>query len=344
MKTSQCLAIGTGRGTTGIVLCALVLLAILTLPAYSNDEVVPPPVSGRSLSESDRIQPSDVMARVELLRANVALLRRYMGKLPPPDPLLRVEGARPREVYLQALNLRRRAQLLAFEQMRIPAAEATVIQGAARNHDVFKVLNSSLLAVLNVKRHLGIHEAVAERPQPDSTTPSEVFNATVQAGTEINQLLDSKTTPSDVFLLTTTAVHTAAAIHAALPGGPVLPHEPAYEPNKTPAEVYLKQHRCFELVREVATSLGIETLTFEVDDERVARVTPDDVSSLAVLVMVELDRLHEAYPNARRQTEAHYPGRRFSSDVFQRVGYLELILQDLVAASMSAAATSPAGG
>ena len=67
--------------------------------AASVEDATPPPVSGRRLSAPETILPADVLARVKLLRANVDLLRRYMGRPEPPPPLLRVEGARPMEVY-----------------------------------------------------------------------------------------------------------------------------------------------------------------------------------------------------------------------------------------------------
>lgn len=345
MRSAHWATARVGRAIARLVTWAAVLLLTPALPAHSIDEdATPPPVSGRSLSEPDRILPADVLARVELLRANVDLLRRYVGKPPPPTPILRVEGARPHEVYLQAVNLQRRAHRLAFEQVRVLGIEAIPVLDEVRPFDVFNVIDSSLSAVLTVKRHLGIHEAIAEQPQPESTTPSEVFNATVEAGGEINHLLDSMTTPSDVFLLTTSAVHSAAAMHAALPSGPNLPLEPAFEPNKTPADVYLRMQACFALVRAVAATVGMETLTFEVDDERASRVTPDDVSSLAALVVGELDHLHRAYSNARPPTAAYYPGRRYPSDVYQRAGYLELILQDLLDASTKAASTPPGRG
>lgn len=94
-----------------IVTWAAIALMMPALPTdVIGDEATLPPVSGGSLSDPDRILPADVLARVELLRANVDLLRRYMGKSIALDPILRVEGARPYEVYAEALNLQRRGK------------------------------------------------------------------------------------------------------------------------------------------------------------------------------------------------------------------------------------------
>jgi hypothetical protein len=97
-------------------------------------------------------------------------------------------------------------------------------------------------------------------------------------------------------------------------------------------------------VRAIAATVGIEILTFEVDDELVSKVTPYDASSLAVLMVEELERLHHAFPKARRPMEAQYPGRRFPSQVFQRSVFLELILQDILDAGRKSASASPVGG
>jgi hypothetical protein len=185
-----------------------------------------------------------------------------------------------------------------------------------------------------VKRHLGIEDAVGEEIKPESTTPSEVFNATVAASSEIDNLLEQRTSPSDVFQLVTAAVHTAATLHAALPAGPNLPREPAFEPNRMPSDVYMRMQTCFRMVRSLAAARGLAMLRFELSDERAKQVTPGDVSDMASLVVEELASLHALYPDARTPARAYYPGARFPAHVYQRAGLLEAILRDLVAASV----------
>ncbi len=299
----------------------------------------PPPVSGRRLSSPESILPADVLARVELLRENVDLLRRYLGKPGSPSALLRVDGARPFEVYSQALNLQLRANRLAFEQVRVVRNESIPMMDEARPADVFGVIDSALAAVLLVKHDLGIDSVVAEEQRPDTTTPSDVFNATIAAGSEINLLLEQRTSPSDAFQLVTAAVHTAAALHAAIPDGPGLPAEPAFEANKMPGDVYLRIQRCFGLIRRLAEAKGVATLRLEITEASIERITPNDVGDLASLVVEELTHLHRQFPEARSPVRAYYPGKRFPAHVFQRVGLLERMLEDLVEAR--GAAVSP---
>lgn len=327
------------------LLAAVVALGLQSAEtaAAPVDDVTPPPVSGRRLSAADAILPADVLARVELLRANVDLLRHYMGRALPRPPLLRAEGARPMEVYSQALNLQLRASRLAFEQVRVVRREPLPITHEARPADVFAVVDDALASVLLVKRHLGIDAALAEEIRPEATTPGEVFNATTRAASEINNLLQQKTSPSDVFQLVTASVHTAAALHTTIPGGPNLPEEPEFEPNKMPVDVYMRLERCFQIIHELARRRGLEILRFELAEGQEQSVTPADVSDLAVLIVEELNSLHALYPDVRTPARAYYPGARFPSHVYQRVGLLEAILEDLHAATGSSGQPSPGG-
>ena len=329
---ARCLAVGVA----GLLLAGLVPRPVL---AQGQDVGTPPPVSGRRLSDPPSILPADVLARVELVRANVALVRRFMGRPPPPAALLRVEGAQLREVYSQALNLEQRANRLAFEQVRIVRSESIPMLETARPADVFGVVDEALAAVLLVKRDMRIDEAVAEEIRPEATTPSEVFNATITAGSEINHLLQQQTSPSDVFQLVTAAVHAAATLHAILLNGPKLPLEPSFEPNKMPADVFAKMQSCFESVRQIAASVEMNTLSFEVSTAHT--VTPNDVADLAALVVEELSHLHLKFPGAKTPARAYYPGKRFPAHVYQRAGFLERILTDLVGSRGDAVA---AGG
>ena len=323
----------------GLTWClALVMAAWLLVSAAperavaaSIEDATPPPASGRRLSAPETILSADVLARIELLRGNVELLRRFMGRSKSPPPLLRVERARPMEVYSQAQNLQLRANRLAFEQVRVVRSDSVPVTGEARPSEVFAVVDSALASLLVVKRHLGIDDVVAEAIQPESTTPSEVFSAAFAAGREIDNLLERRTSPSDVFQLITAAVHTAASLHVTIPDGPELPDEPDFTPNRTSAEVFLRLKRCYGMIRQLAERRGLDMLHFEASDDRANQVTPSDVSALASLLVEELVSLHLQYPEARTPTRAYYPGTRFPAHVYQRAGLLEAILEDLLA-------------
>lgn len=298
--------------------------------ARSGHQVdTPPPVSGRRLSSPEAILPADVLARVELLRAHVSRLQHFMGKGPAPAPLMRVDGAQPREVYSQAQNLERRANRLAFEQARVVRTEGVPKQQEPGPADVFELVDSALAAILVAEEQLGLEVAVAEESRPESTTPTEVFNAIVEAGGELNNILDEKVSPSDVFQLVTASVHVAAAMQADEPGAGHLPEEPTFEAGKQPVDVYERMQECFALVSDLAQQRGVETLRFKLDPEQLARVTPNDVGDLAALVLEELQHLQLKDEGATKAPAAFHPGRRFPSHVYQRAGLLKATLEDL---------------
>lgn len=317
---------------------ALGLFALtLSLTTWSaeTDISTPPPISGRSVEDIDAILPADALARVELINDNLELVRKYMGKTRPVDPVLRVSSARPRETYSQALNLQLRANRLAFEQVRVlrPVSEPKVKNVTA--YDVFRVMDSVLVSVLLVKRELGIDIAVVEMPRPETTTPTEVFNATVIATGAIDKLLYQRTGPSDTFQAVTSAVNIAAALHVALPDGPNLPEEPPFEAYKSPYDAFMKMLDCYKLIEKLASQKGIDTLNFDINEEQARGIRQSDINDIASLLVEELGSIH-ARSEAGQPASAYYPGKKFAAHVYQRVGLLKQILEDLVEANTAA--------
>ena len=304
-------------------------------------------MSGRQLSAPETILPADVLSRVELLRGEVALLRTYMGRIAQPPPYLQVEGALPREVYFQAANLYTRADTLLFQEIRTSATytagpEADEIEPV----DVFDYVDRALALVLQVKTAFGIEETVGETPSPDTATPSDVFNAIVYANAEIDRLLDRSASASDAYRQVTQAVHYAAALQVALTSSG-LPSEPAFEPNKTPADVEARFILCYELVRQVAAQRGIEMLslatrlTDDTDDVTApappGRPRPRGRRSLRgasggdmlAIILAELAYMHSTLTDESDVIRATHPGRKVHSHVYQRAGLLERVLSAL---------------
>jgi hypothetical protein len=321
-------------------LLLLVTLALSATPASSQPQQTaeepqtPPPISGRNLAEPETFQASDVLARAQLIRANVELIRMFMGISVPPAPVLQVSAARPRETYSQALNLERRANRLAFEQVRIYRKPSPPLDRNVRAYEVFELMDRVLASVLAVKAELDIQIAVAEKLQSPDTVAADVFNAAVAAGSEINNLLAQQTSSSDVFQTVTSAVHIAASLHVKIPQGPSFPEEPPFQPNKSPYDVFMRMQSCFQLISQLAMEQGIDPLEFNIPAERALLVQQNDVSDMAFLLLEELNSVHRRIPNAPKATRAFYPGRKFAAHVYQRVGLLELLLKDLTAARM----------
>lgn len=317
------------------IIAALVVLVPVEArgqtPARSPSVTVPAPVSGRSPKSPNAILNADALARVELIRDNLELIRLYTGRPKPPPPLLRVEGAHVREVLYQSLNLFRRVQQLSFEHLRTPIAPIEPAEKPPTPADVFDWLNRSLLPVLEVKQALGIAEAVPERLQPDSTTPSEVFNAIVEVGQIVNSLLDSKTTDTDLFSGVTMAVQVAQSLHSQRTRK-FLPKAPPFEPNKTPEDVYQALYRCIETTWTFAGTVDEGMLRFQLSSIPSRSVTPDDATELIALLIAELIYLHIKVLGKQPDIRPYQPTRRYPSDVVQRTRFLDALLSDLIRA------------
>ena len=143
-------------------------------------------------------------------------------------------------------------------------------------------------------------------------------------------------------MLVTQAVHSAAAMHSSVRGGPSLPLEPDFVPNMTPTDVYARLVNCLQLAGKIASAKGIETLNFQLLEGEAREVLPGDVSAIAALLVEELAYLHSRTEGAGEAPRAYHPGLRFPSHVFQRAGMLERILKDLAPSGSSEAAKSKA--
>ena len=108
-----------------------------------------------------------------------------------------------------------------------------------------------------------------------------------------------------------------------------------------PADVYTRMQHCFWLIHQLAEANQLPTLHFEVLQEGVERVRPNDVADLAALIVEELAQIHRRIPEVRAPVRAYYPGKRFPAHVYQRVGLLERVLEDLVEAAGASARSSP---
>ncbi len=288
---------------------------------------------GEHASSQDRtqeIEPPDVFVRIALLRSELELIRYEMGKPQNHQPEIEVTNAAPREVFFQALTLFRKADRLCFEQIRerVPLPETST--GEIRPPHVFAVVDAALGRVRRVKAKLGIGEQSQEMPRDATKTPTHVFRAIVQANRQLNLLLDQQFAPSDVYQQVTLAISYGSRLRARFPEATPIPEAPPFEGGKRPADVYRRLVGCFEQTRRIAEHSRLKVLELKVGGEHLEEVTPSDVYDLASLLVSELAYLHSKLQDAKPPHETYYPGRKFPSHVYQRVGILDALLLELL--------------
>jgi hypothetical protein len=305
------------------------LVVCIAGAAGAQAQSPPDPTAGAAAT----LEPADVFVHVGLVRAELELVRAVMGKPHDTRNVIGVEDVEAREVFFQALTLFRNADHLSFELARQHAPAPSTPSGDIRPVHVHQVVDAALQRVRQVKKTLGIDEQSRPPPRDPDKTPTDVFRSIVSANRQLNLLRDRPFSPSDVFQEVTIAIGYAARLLAHFPGAMRIASTPPFEPRKQPADVYRRLVGCLDRIRQIGERSNLKMLTLRISETDRAEATPSDVYDIASLVVSELAYLHAQLPGVLPAREVYYPGRRFPSQVYQRVGILEgqlLELQRLV--------------
>ena len=296
----------------------------------NGTNAVPPEATPELSLEADApdVTPADVYARMSRVHGGIELIRFVMGKQKIDGAVFTVTGVAPREVYFQAITMFRKANRLSFEQTREVASTPENPAGDTDPGSVLAIVNAALERINHVKDRLEITTVPATQ-QPDSSKIStDVFRTIVQANQQLNLLLDERFAPSDVFQQVTLAVGYAARLRASFPGDRI-PEAPELVVGKQPQDVYRRLIECFSLIRDIAVGSGLDILELQTSDDHTQYITPSDVYDIASLLVSELAHIHSRLDGAKSPRQAHYPGRKFPSDIYQRAGILQAQLLEL---------------
>ena len=159
-------------------------------------------------------------------------------------------------------------------------------------------------------------------------TPTDVFNATLEASRQLNLLLDQPFSPSEVYEQLTLAIGYAGRLRARFPGDRI-PEPPPFERAKRPGDVLRKLIDCFELVQGLAARSKLRMLELNAPDEFETETEPSDVYSMATLLVSELHHLWLQLDTPQLPRPVYHPGRKFPSHAYQRAGLLERQLLEL---------------
>jgi len=188
---------------------------------------------------------------------------------------------------------------------------------------VLQLVDRSLELVWRVKAALGIPEPARVAPADGTRSPTDVYRLIVDLNRNLNNLLQRRFAPADVYQQLTYAVGLASTTlsSAAIPGG--LGTEPPMVRRKTPLDVYQKLIGIFRIIHETIRLSGEQSLLIEQVELDRDDVSRNDVYDISSLLVSELSYLHSLIPGAAKPKKSYYPGDRFPSHVFQRAGRLE---------------------
>jgi len=313
-----------------VALFVLAASAAALQPAAAQTITTPPPVSGRSLSSPESITAADVIARLVLAHENLELIRTYMGQPKPTAPFFTVSGVSDSEAFIASLNLTRRVHQLAFEQLRVEQHFDSDLPAKPAAHHIYGGVDALLVIALQIQTELGISSSIAERPQPDSASMTDVFNQVLVTGQLMNTLLDKKTQADDVFLVLTVTVRQALELHQKY-STKLMPDEPAFVANKTPSDVLGELETSYKLIKDLADPMNVSMLTF--NRSNVSReATSNDVFGFALIIIAELNELMAASGVMPLKRKVGTLKRKFPSHAYQRARFLNSIIRETLQA------------
>ena len=230
-------------------------------------------------------------------------------------------------MYFQALTLFRKANRLCFERTRRRVETPEIPAGEIESRHVLLIVDAVLDRIREVKRVLDIRDGVDPIERDASQTNTDVFQSIVQANRQLNLLLERRFAPSDVFEQVTLSISYAAQLLALSPGAARISNPAPFERGKRPADVYDRLVACFDRIRQIEVASSKHCLSLNASSSELT--TPSDVYDVASLIVAELAFLHNLVGSPGEVIEPYYPGVKFPSHVYQRVGILEKQLESL---------------
>jgi hypothetical protein len=313
-----------GVGESIVFKCACVLIILLSaFPLW---------VRAQSDSQTEtRNTAAEGLLLIEIIHRKLEEIRLYTGKPSEEVPSIVIKNAVPREVFYQAVNLYQKSDRLAQEIARSSVSlDPSVLNIGFRQEDVIAVLNAAMQRIDAVIGELGIQppQAIEENYSQKHATNSDLYVAILNTNQHINQILDDKYSPAEVYQKLTKAIHIALTLFEQFPGAPRNFSEPEFVPGKTPSDVFNLLIDCYAQIREIAMLSNIEVLEINSVSKNGLYV-PSEVYDIATLLVSELSYIHDTIPGLSEAEKSYFPGRVYPSHVYQRGLLLKQFLGDL---------------
>lgn len=139
---------------------------------------------------------SEVDSQVNLIRTELELIRKHMGRPLVTQEALPVMQADARTLYFQAETLYNKSSRLCNQFTHGTVEELPAPSQQIGIEDVFRVLSASITNIQKIKTTLRIHHNIDFIPVISERSPAELCRSIVQANRQLNLLLDSPTSPS----------------------------------------------------------------------------------------------------------------------------------------------------
>ena len=317
-----------------LMLAACLFMTIPSLVYGQAGPIPPNPVSGHPLS-FETIVTADVLARVELLRNELEVIRLEMGQPKHQRPEITVSNVAPREVVFHAFTLFRKARYLHFQVTGAGGPEPQVnVPPDVQPFHTWRIVNAAYKRVLIVKRKLGIIEPIDEIRQDDSVTPSDLFRSILQASRQFDELFAEVVAASNTVQQIMSATSYMDRLLAQFPEATAMPTMPVLERGKRPGDVYALLVKGYQRVNAIAGRSGIAMLKLEIPTPDANAADADNIRSsevfdMAVVLVSELAYLHGQLQTTDPPAVAFDPVFKVPAHAYQQAGFLLLQLAEL---------------
>ena len=280
------------------------------------------------------ITSGDVYRSLIQLSDDVNTIRLEMGIEQHAIPAMEVYDAQPREVYFQAQTVFEKLSRLHFDLLRDRPKPPQIVTADATSGDVLALIQQADALVTSIYRYMNISSTV---PNPDidtytQKTPTDVYILMIGLSRVLNGMIDHQFSPAEAYQQVTYAVSIASTIllekdvHQAM-GDTSIP----LEPRKTPTDVYRRLITVNNRIHQVINHHNGTCLTLGEAEMHRTGVNPGDVYDLASLVVAELSYLRNLINTSSAPHAPYYPGKKWPSHVYQRVGQLESQIKHMLA-------------
>lgn len=266
------------------------------------------------------VTPQTVLTKLNQISPGFKLIAQHMGISPRSCNQYYAVEASPREVFFQAIRLKFKINALLSEVIERPILAEGIEESLETNlnpAEVLNVVNDIDSTLQKILKHLDIKYTPNSFKAPNKTVPSDVYNQLLTDNTLLNQLVEKKTLPKDVFRVSTLSLYYAGEILASMNVSPPdLTLKREYK-NKTPKDVFELQLEIISNIQNLSKHLNIKMLSL-IKQNCTEKITPNDVEELAYIVLSELFYIAKHQGISVSGIKSYFPGKKYPSDVFQR--------------------------
>lgn len=301
----------TGRRVVAVVTLLGLFLSFVPARAVAGE------AGGREAGEPVL---ADVLLAVRLLGQELEPLRQHMGA-PRVDGLdLRIGKAASHDLYFLAQSLFSKTSRLHFEITRQRREPPAVSGRDYRPADILALIDVSHQLLDEMVAGFGIVLEHTGVERVDAARSPDVFQAVLALNRQLKGLLRKRFEPSDVYMHASRAIGYAALLLADYPDATPIPDPPPFEPKKSPGDVFFRVLESLDLLQRIYVAAALPEFTIDAAGVDRDAVVPGDVADLTSLLLARLDYLHHRLGLTDEPPASYFPGRKYPSDVFQRLG------------------------